>query len=1151
MSRSRGAKAVLFRVLISSASMIAGLAIPGGTLIQAAPLPHTPMTTTAALQLAPNQQVFPVRVSRGRDARRTKRTSRLQGQPVDAARVSVAFAAASGREKHRRGPLLSAEQQRNLNHLTTQAVTRRGVEVYFDRDLGTPRMISGRPSAAAGGVARAVTDTPRSVARKFLHQNRALYKLENPDQELAVVREDIDRLGKRHVRLMQTYAGIPLWGHEVAVHLERDNSVYMVNGHSAPTPTGVDVTPLLTANQASQRATRHLKAAQAAKTSTQLVFYTPEHGRPTLTYKVDVVAGLDQSWQYFVDANSGMVLNRISNIHTAGSIVSANGIDLEGKTRQFNAWFENGTYYTIDPSTPTPDPVYDPLKVPNASGDTYIYDARNGGARDSQYHNTSSKLNADWDAAAVSAAFNTREVYNYYKDTFGRNSLDGNGKNLFAVIHYQSAYANAFWNGESMVYGDGDGRTFGPLSKGLDVAAHEMTHGVIGATARLIYQNQSGALNESFADVFAAMIDSANWTVGEAVTLAAPGFLRDMQHPSRGMDRQPEHMSQYVLMSTSQDNGGVHVNSGIPNRAAYLIAEGLSAEGLGSSIGRARTQQIYYRALTTYLVASAQFLDARHALIQAATDLHGADSVEVAAVAMAWNQVGVKEGDVVTPGGSTTPTSAVSGSDIMVYLYPQDGSYDSATEPYDVYRQLLAKPFNGYDPGSDEGPLNQHVAALTRPAVYTTEVTDAASTRLATYIVYVGADGFVYRIKPDGTEELIPGLANIGSVAISPDVHYLAYTTLSETDNAIHVINLLTAQTVDHTLTPPDYQKDRTTSNAMMLYADSVGFDYTGKKILFDALSCISIAGSLCTPSSGGYRYWSIGLLDARNGSQTYPLPNQNPAFDVGYPAFPYNSSDVIAVDVIDNTLLATTGKVASKVQVIGLKTNLVSTVTDYGEDTGPLWGASSFWGDDDFITVQYPVLFNPRYSAKRIPINKQSWIADDARAERLNSAAVAMPVMHRVGVRTLQAALQADRLLLDFGQVSPDQTRDLDVVITNSGNLDIDITNISLSSTAFSHNATNTHLRQGQSMTVRVRYDPAGQAGTQVGTLTLTTADAPEALSISLTGTLTVSAPPPASNNGGGGAVNGWGLLGLGLIGLLGAARRYLWQRRQQCRQV
>lgn len=1139
----RSVKVMFFRLLITLVGMITGLVIPGGTLMLAAPVPHTSMMTTVALQLTPNQQAFPVRVPQKQDARRTKRSSREPVKPVDAVRVSRAFAANSNDVKPKRGPLLSAGQQSNLKLLTTQAVTRRGVEVYFDHDLGTPRMISGRPSAAAGGVARAVSDTPRIVARKFLHQNRALYKLENPDQELTVTREDIDHLGKRHVRLTQTHAGIPLWGYEVVVHLERDNSVYMVNGHTAPTPTGVDVKPVLTANQATQQATRHMKLTRAAKTSTQLVFYAPEGGRPTLAYKVDVVAGLDQSWQYFVDANSGTVLNRISNIHTAGSIVSASGTDLEGKTRQFNAWFENGTYYTIDPSTPMPDPAYDPLKAPKTSGDTYIYNAKNGSGRDAQYHNTSLTLDAGWDAAAVSAAFNTRAVYDYYKNTFGRNSLDGNGKNLFAVIHYQSAYANAFWNGESMVYGDGDNRTFGPLSKGLDVAAHEMTHGVIGATARLIYQNQSGALNESFADVFAAMIDDANWTLGETVTIAAPGFLRDMRHPARSMDPQPEHMSQYVHMSTSQDNGGVHVNSGIPNRAAYLIAEGLSAEGLGSSIGRIKTQQIYYRALTTYLVASAQFLDARHALIQAATDLHGADSVEVAAVVMAWDQVGVKEGDVVTPGGSTTSASAVPGSDIMVYLYPQDDTYDSAVEPYDVYRQLLAKPFNGYDQTTDFGPLNQHVAALTRPAVYTKEVSEAGSTKLATYIVYVGADGFVYRIKPDGTEELIPGLTNIGSVAISPDVHYLAYTTLSETDNAIHVVNLRTAQTVDYILTPPDYQKDKTTSNAMMLYADSVVFDYTGKKVLFDALNCMSIAGSLCTASGGGYRYWSIGLLDVRNGSQSYPLPNQNPAFDVGYPAFPYNSSDVIAVDVIDNSLLATTGKVASKVQVLGLKTNLVSTVTDYGQDVGPIWGASSFWGDDDFITVQYPVADKAIYSAKRIPINNQSWIANDYAAERLNNFAVAMPVMHRVGVRALQAALQADHALLDFGQLNPGQTRDLDVVITNTGNVNIDITNISLSSTAFSHNATNVHLLQGQSMTVRVHYNPAGQTGTQAGTLTFATVDEPDALSISLTGTLITPpppSPPPASNNGGGGgAVNGWGLLGLGLLAMSGIGRR------------
>ncbi len=216
-----------------------------------------------------------------------------------------------------------------------------------------------------------------------------------------------------------------------------------------------------------------------------------------------------------------------------------------------------------------------------------------------------------------------------------------------------------------MIYGDG-GRIFKPLPYGLDVVGHEFTHGVIGATADLEYRSQSGALNESYADVFGALIDRGNWYIGEAVIKSPPfprPYLRsledpnmngafDVRDPLNGVG-QPKHVSEYARLPVSRrgDNGGVHVNSGIPNHAAYLI---------GLRIGPDKLEQIYYRALTQYLGPDSQFLDAARATVRAAQDLYANNPGDAQSVRDGFGGVGlnVTGGDnVPAPPPPTTPSN--------------------------------------------------------------------------------------------------------------------------------------------------------------------------------------------------------------------------------------------------------------------------------------------------------------------------------------------------------------------------------------------------------------------------------------------------------------------------------------------------------------
>ncbi|MGA7386196.1 MAG: M4 family metallopeptidase [Methylocella sp.] len=255
---------------------------------------------------------------------------------------------------------------------------------------------------------------------------------------------------------------------------------------------------------------------------------------------------------------------------------------------------------------------------------------------------------------AVNEAFDhAGTTWDFYKTIFGRESVDGNGKTLVSSVHYSQKYDNAFWNGQQMVYGDGDGVIFQRFTAALDVIAHELTHGVTQFTAQLAYHDQSGALNESMSDVFGSMVkqwalgqsvNQADWLIGAAIM--APGFkgraLRDMANPGTayddprlGKDPQPGDMRDYV--QTDADNGGVHTNSGIPSRAFVLAAKEIG----GNSWEKAG--KIWYVTLTERLTGTADFAKCAAETVSVARDLFPEDSSIAAKVANAWADVGVLE----------------------------------------------------------------------------------------------------------------------------------------------------------------------------------------------------------------------------------------------------------------------------------------------------------------------------------------------------------------------------------------------------------------------------------------------------------------------------------------------------------------------------
>jgi Zn-dependent metalloprotease len=251
---------------------------------------------------------------------------------------------------------------------------------------------------------------------------------------------------------------------------------------------------------------------------------------------------------------------------------------------------------------------------------------------------------------AVNEAYDYSGVtYDYYKKIHDRNSLDDKGMTLISSVHLGVDYNNAFWNGEQMAYGDGDGDVFIRFTKSLDVVGHELTHGVVSHTSNLEYINESGALNEHFADVFGTLVkqwkkkqtaSKADWLIGPDIM--GPGttakslrtFKAELAYEDDellGTDPQPKHLKDKY--TGGADSGGVHINSGIPNHAFYLVATSLG--------GRAweRAGRIWYKTLLT-LNATSDFAQMVDMTTQNAVGLFGSGSVEAKAVARAWKDVG-------------------------------------------------------------------------------------------------------------------------------------------------------------------------------------------------------------------------------------------------------------------------------------------------------------------------------------------------------------------------------------------------------------------------------------------------------------------------------------------------------------------------------
>lgn len=473
----------------------------------------------------------------------------------------------------------------------------------------------------------------------------------------------VDDDGTQHVRYDRTYRELPVLGGDFVLHLAPDGEFRGADRATEAQVSLPTVTPKLPAPKAADLAANALRAANPGEllkklTAKPQLVVDALHGTPKLAWRTNAAAmdpgGNPVARTVLTDAGTGARIDAWDTIETAagdGESLYGGKVPLETTSSGSSYQLKDptrGSTYTGDAENQT-DLCFLGICLVRAPS-TLFTDADN-------HWGTGSA--GDRASAAVDAQYGTDVTWDYYKDVHGRSGIAGDGKGSYNRVHYGNKYNNAFWDDSCfcMTYGDGDGSTFGPLVS-LDVAGHEMTHGVTSSTAALTYSGESGGLNEATSDIFGTLVewhagnatDPGDYLIGEKVV--RDGFGRDAL---RYMDKPSRDGSSADCWNTAVGDLDVHYSSGIANHFAYLLAEGSGARTVGgvryssptcdgssvSGIGRDKLGDVWYRALTVYMTSSTDYAGARTATLSAAGDLYGTDSAEYAAVGAAWSAVSV------------------------------------------------------------------------------------------------------------------------------------------------------------------------------------------------------------------------------------------------------------------------------------------------------------------------------------------------------------------------------------------------------------------------------------------------------------------------------------------------------------------------------
>ena len=504
-------------------------------------------------------------------------------------------------------------------------------------------------SALAQAANRARVDAEALAEKAVAHLSARSARVDQPAETSFRARNVLaDDLGQAHVRVDQLFRGVPVFEGDVVVHFDGESGQVLsttdkpraVRGVATVEPELSQADAVLVAHSDLRPLGTYLHEPEAELVVTEV------GGRWALAWHVH--AELENGYEtrhadYLVDARSGRVLDSWDSLRTAG--VTGTGNSQYSGTVALSA---NGTttgYELRDMLRGTGGNVtYNLNHATSGTGAIYT-DSDNVWGDGANYVEGSSTTAANGQTAAVDAHFGLSMTWDYYKNVHGRNGIDNKGTATYSRVHYSNSYDNAFWSDTCFCMTYGDGSSFTTLTS-IDVAGHEMSHGVCSRTANLTYRAESGGLNEANSDIFGTMVEfyarpsTANYRIGEQLYSNGKA-LRYMYKPSLD-GRSPDCYSSTVK---SLD---VHYSSGIGNRFFYFLAEGVTSLSGAScnatsfaGVGRAAAEKIWYRALTVYMTSKTTYSGAKTATLNAAKDLYGAGSTQYNGVAAAWAAVAV------------------------------------------------------------------------------------------------------------------------------------------------------------------------------------------------------------------------------------------------------------------------------------------------------------------------------------------------------------------------------------------------------------------------------------------------------------------------------------------------------------------------------
>ncbi|MEV7085973.1 M4 family metallopeptidase [Streptomyces sp. NPDC093085] len=501
------------------------------------------------------------------------------------------------------------------------------------------------PTRERGALALELTPAQRVEAIKTAQAETAgqARSLGLGAAEKLIVKDVVkDADGTVHTRYERTYEGLPVLGGDLVVHAAPSGKQQVTKATSAR----IAVATTDAAVAASAARTKALKAASAEKTTEAAAESAPRKviwaasGTPVLAWETVVHGfqpdGTPSELHVVTDAATGAELFRDEAIETGTGTGKYNGTVTLGTT-------QSGSSYNLTDAGRGGHKTYDLNQGTSGTGTLFT--------------NSSDTWAGGRLTAGVDVHYGAATTWDFYKNVLGRNGIKNNGVASYSRAHYGNSYVNAFWSDSCfcMTYGDGSGNS-NPLTS-LDVAAHEMTHGVTSATANLNYSGESGGLNEATSDIFAAAVEfyaanpsvPGNYLVGEQININGNGT------PLRYMDKPSKDGASKDYWSSSLGSVDVHYSSGPANHFFYLLAEGSGAKTINgvsynsptyngatlAGIGRDKAIKIWYKALTTYMTSTTNYARARTATLSAAGDLYGTSSTEYQAVAATWSAINV------------------------------------------------------------------------------------------------------------------------------------------------------------------------------------------------------------------------------------------------------------------------------------------------------------------------------------------------------------------------------------------------------------------------------------------------------------------------------------------------------------------------------